>query len=331
MNGPQAPNPYQTAAAQTGSNQSTAITNQLLNMTNQTNPYGSVNYKQTGTNSYFDPTQNKTVELPQFTQTTTLDPAQQKLLDQNNQFATQANGLALNQLGAVSNTLSQPFSYTPGDYEKWAGSTYDALNGDTNNRANSALQTQLANQGVTQGSAAYDNAMKDLTYGQDKARNDFMLNAYGTGMNTALTTRNQPLNEAAALRSGNGVTQPQFNQTPQTSVAGTNVAGLINNNYQNQVSQYNSTLGGIAGLGSAIAGGWMASDKRLKTDIHKIGESPIEGIGIHAFKYKGSPIQHIGALAQEVEKKVPSAVAKMPNGYKAVNYNKLTHAMMGAA
>ncbi|MFD0615730.1 tail fiber domain-containing protein, partial [Bradyrhizobium sp. GCM10027634] len=48
---PAPPDPYTTADAQTKSNLATAAANQRVNMVNQSNPFGSLNYTQTGTNS----------------------------------------------------------------------------------------------------------------------------------------------------------------------------------------------------------------------------------------------------------------------------------------
>jgi len=74
------------------------------------------------------------------------------------------------------------------------------------------------------------------------------------------------------------------------------------------------------GLGSA-AGGFMASDKRLKTDIKKVGKTD-KGLPIYTYKYKGDNKTQMGVMAQEVEKKTPSAV-KMIGGYRAVDYTKV--------
>jgi len=49
---PVAPDPVKTAEAQGTMNQNTATTQQLLNMTNQVTPDGSLTYNQTGTNSF---------------------------------------------------------------------------------------------------------------------------------------------------------------------------------------------------------------------------------------------------------------------------------------
>ncbi len=74
MKSPQQPNVQQTAAAQTGSNISTALAQQLINNTNQVTPYGNLTYGQTGSNSFTDPATGKTTKIPQFTATTTLSP-----------------------------------------------------------------------------------------------------------------------------------------------------------------------------------------------------------------------------------------------------------------
>ena len=62
------------------------------------------------------------------------------------------------------------------------------------------------------------------------------------------------------------------------------------------------------------------SDRRLKENIQKIGES-ISGLGIYKFNYIGQAKQYIGAMADEVIKVVPEAVSTMSNGYLGVNYN----------
>ena len=81
-----------------------------------------------------------------------------------------------------------------------------------------------------------------------------------------------------------------------------------------------SIAGTVAGGLGAL--GWtpLASDRRLKDNIQKIGES-ISGLGIYKFNYIGKAKQYIGAMADEVIKVVPEAVGTMSNGYLGVNYN----------
>lgn len=326
MKAPKQPDPIATANAQSASNRDTAITQQYLNMTNQVTPWGSSKYDQSG-QATFTGADGKTYSVPTFTNTQTLSPNQQTINQQNETADIEQNKIALGQIDRIGGVLNTPFSYDTGEHEAWAGDLYGKLNNDTNQRNQGLMEQKLANQGLQPGTPAYDDAMRNLLYSQEKGRNDFMLGSYDTGMNTALTMRNQPLNEVASLTSGTGVQQPQYVSTPQTGVNGTDVAGLINQGYQNQLGQYNAKMGGLFGLGSAALGGWAASDKRLKTDIKKIGETPIKGVNAYKFRYKGSPLMQMGAMAQEVMKKVPKAVGKMADGHLAVHYGKLAEAM----
>ncbi len=255
MKTPKQPSAAKTAAAQTASNVDTATAQQILNMTNQVTPDGALNYNQTGTTSYVG-ADGKTYNLPQYTATQSLSPGQQQIYDQNQTADINMNNIALGQIDRIGGVLSENFDYSPGEHEAWAGNLYSKLNDDSNARNMAAMESKLANQGLQPGTTAYDDAMRNLTYGQDKARNDFMLGSYDTGMNTALTMRNQPLQEVNALMSGSQVSQPQFVSTPKTGVNGTDIAGLTNQQYQNELAAYNAKLGGLFGLGGAALGGW---------------------------------------------------------------------------
>jgi len=76
------------------------------------------------------------------------------------------------------------------------------------------------------------------------------------------------------------------------------------------------------GGGSALLTGlgWQKSDRRLKENIQKIGES-ISGLGIYKFNYIGKAKQYIGAMADEVIKVVPEAAVLRPDGFYGVNYD----------
>jgi hypothetical protein len=74
--------------------------------------------------------------------------------------------------------------------------------------------------------------------------------------------------------------------------------------------------GAQVGSSALLASGIAASDKKLKQNIKKVGETK-SGLPIHEFNYKGSTVKVRGHLAQEIEKKVPKAV------YKVLDYNAL--------
>ena len=82
-----------------------------------------------------------------------------------------------------------------------------------------------------------------------------------------------------------------------------------------------SGLMGMFGSAAAAAIPLMFSDKRLKTDIKKVGKTN-EGLPVYTYKYKGDDTTQMGVMAQDVEKKTPSAVRTL-GGFKAVDYTKV--------
>jgi endosialidase-like protein len=104
------------------------------------------------------------------------------------------------------------------------------------------------------------------------------------------------------------------NAAAAQSIAGANKSG--------------GALGGAAsGIGSIIGAVLpllAASDKRFKENIRSTGEKTIEGIPIKAFSYKGDKRRFIGVVAQDVEKKMPSAVLTHPvTGHKMIDLTKI--------
>jgi len=90
--------------------------------------------------------------------------------------------------------------------------------------------------------------------------------------------------------------------------------------YQNvAAAMFNDALG-IAGQIAGIVIAANASDRRVKENIKKIGES-ISGLGIYKFNYIGQAKQYIGTMADEVLKVVPEAVVTMENGFMGVRYD----------
>lgn len=334
---PPAPDPVATANAQQNLNQNTATTQQLLNMVNQVTPDGSLNYSQTGTNSFVGP-DGKTYNVPQFTATQTLSPEQQQIYDVNN--ASKLN------LATAGQTASNKINDI-------LGSNVDLSNDAVENRLfelgtkrlnpqfqrdNDALRTQLINSGIRPGSAAFTTEMTRLGQNQNDALDNLILSGHQTAVNDILTERNQPLNEITALMSGSQVAQPNYTNTPQTQVAGTDYAGMVANNYNAQTQQYNAklqannaALGGMFGLGGTLGAaamkygpGLMAfSDRRLKSGIEFVRKLA-NGLNWYRFKvFSGLPLPadvQEGVMADEVEALMPEAVSVHPTGYAMVDY-----------
>jgi hypothetical protein len=258
---PTPPDPVKTASAQTGENIGTAVANATLNHTNQTGPDGSLTYSQSGTTSWTDPVSGKTYDIPSYTQAQTLSPEQQAIKTQQDQAKLNLSTTAANQTGQIGAMLSKPFEYTTGDHEKWAGNLYDQLNQPKVDQNTEALRSRLSNQGLQEGSAAWDAAMRSNTQGNDNARAQFLLDSQNQGFSQAQATRTEPINEITALLTGGQVSRPQFGATPTTSIPTTDYAGLVGQNYnqqlqnyQAQMSSYGGGLGGLFGIGAALAG-----------------------------------------------------------------------------
>jgi len=77
--------------------------------------------------------------------------------------------------------------------------------------------------------------------------------------------------------------------------------------------------GGLSLAGAAAA---KSSDRRLKKDIKRIGQTD-DGIPIYLFKYKAGGDLQVGVMADEVVKIHPDAVDRMSDGFDVVDYSKL--------
>lgn len=314
---PSQPDPAATAAAQGQINKQTAIAQSELNNVNQNTPYGSISYSQTGTAA--DGT-------PQYTATTSLSPDMQGLVNSNIQNATGASSLYNTLLGNAQSTLSKPLDLSWGATE----ANLDALNRNTLDpqwqQQSDQLQQQLYNRGVVPGSEAYDNAMRDFNQQKSDAYNNMYLQGHQTAVNDLTTQYNSPLNALSALQSGSQVSQPGVGQTAQTAQTGiqpANYAGLVQQDYQNQLQSSNAAMGGLFGLGGTLLGGLLkTSDRRLKRDIQEVGRLA-NGLGLYVWRYLSSDALEWGHMADEVEKVAPWAVARDGAGFLMVDYARI--------
>lgn len=316
----------------------TAAAQAALNNVNQVTPYGNLTYTAGAGTSVKDPTTGKSYMIPDYTATTTLAPAQQQLLDQNNAEQLKLNNIAGQQTDRIGSLLGTNVDLSSGNIANYVNTHYNddfqrqqAI--DANN-----LNSNLADRGIKPGSTAYTQAMNDYSTQKYNAWDNLIGSQYANAQNAILTERNQPLNEVSALLGGSQVSQPTFQSTPQTGIGSTDVAGITQQAYQNQASQTNAFNGGLFGLGGAALSGWATSDRRAKTDIQKVGK--VADTNVYSFKYKppydpaqGTPmsgLQQIGVMAQEVKKTHPEAVMQdQQSGMSKVNYSKLATALAG--
>ena len=115
---------------------------------------------------------------------------------------------------------------------------------------------------------------------------------------------------------------PQFSPGRNGTVATVDHAGNVQTAYQNQVAaanQRNSSIGGLfSGLGSMLA----LSEPSMKKNVEKLPMKARGGIQMYDFNYKGEPKgtpKHRGVMADETERKMPSAVVKGRDGMRRVN------------
>ncbi len=320
---PKAPDPKETATAQAAANRSTAITQQNLNMVNQNNPWGSVNYDQTGTRKHFDEMSGKWVETPTFTQTTTLSPEQQAIFNQTQAAQGNLAGIAEDQSAKIRDLLNTPFEFNNQDAANWA---YDLGSQRLDPRFaqdEDKLRTTLKNKGIQEGTDAWNNEMSRMTQAKNDAYNQLMLTGRSQAFGEALAQRNQPLNEIIGLMSGSQIQNPaqMSGPSPQTSVDGVNYAQLVNQKYQADMAGYQSKMGAMGGL-FGLGANLLFSDRRLKKDIERVGKTD-GGTPIYTYKYKAGGPTQMGVMAQDVEKKQPEAVAKHSSGFRMVDYGKV--------
>lgn len=292
-----------------------------MNMVNQNTPWGSLDYQQSGTTWITDPN-GKRVEVPTYTANTTLSPEQQAIFDASQSAQGNLANIANDQSAWLGDYLSSPFEFNNQDAENWA---YDLasqriLPQQDQNRKD--LENRLINSGIRPGTAAYNTEMSRLTNANTDQLNQLALTGRGQAFQEQLAQRNQPLNEIIGLMSGTQVQSPNstFAQTPQSQVAGVPYAQIAENAYQNELNAYNSKVGALGGLFGAGMSMFKFSDRRLKEDIERIGTTD-SGVPVYKFKYIGSPVTHIGYMAQDLLELQPEAVMKDADGYYRVRYD----------
>ena len=360
---PPAPD-YAGAAQQTAAgNLEAARANAAANRVNQTTPYGSINYSQT-------PTYDVNGELNKdagWNMTTSLSPTQQRQFDQNNQINEQLGGVAQQGLGYVQSALGSPLqganalSTNAGDPQLLQQNVQNALYNNAKQyldpqfaQSDTALESKLANQGITRGSEAFNSAMLNQSNARQQAYESARNSATAQGVGAAQgmfgqnlqnsqlqnatsaqdfaqrqALQQNPINMLNAVRTGqqmNTATLPtQQNVAMQQGTAGPDMLGAATATGQYNQGIYNANqaanagmVGGLGQMGMAAA---MMSDRRLKTNIQLIGKHD-NGMNIYSWDYVWGEHSR-GVMADEVEEIMPEAVVMHPTGFKMVNYSML--------
>jgi hypothetical protein len=226
---------------------------------------------------------------PEFTSKIELSPEQKQLLDIQNRSDIALSNLGEQQIGRIASSVASPFSYsglgdapTNESIAEQQTRAEEAILSRLNpqfSRDEEAMRTRLINQGITQGSEAYRRDMEAFNQSKNDARLQAILQGQqygGTAQQQALQRRNQaiqeystqrnaPLNEFIGLTSGSQIQNPQFSSQSYGGAAPVDYAGLVNNQYQSQLANYNAKVasqnanrglfGQVLGAAAGFAGG----------------------------------------------------------------------------
>lgn len=290
-------------------------------------PDGNTRVDQTGSFKYTDPYTGQTYDIPTFTRYTELSPEQQRIKEQQDAASYNLAELGNNLSGTLGNQLTGNFQLGNEAVESRLFDLGSKRLDPAFAKQEQDLRTTLANKGIREGSAAWNSEMERMQQGKNDAYNSLLLQGRGQATQELLTEDNQRINQISALLSGGQVSQPNFMGANMPTIPTTDVAGIINQDYQNRLGAYQQKQAGLGGLISGLGsfGGALIglSDERAKKDVEKRGE--IDGMGIYDFRYKGEPgdtPKHTGLMAQEVAKEKPEAVLDTPSGLMAVNYTE---------
>jgi hypothetical protein len=266
--------PNAVANLQQNYNVSSAVEGQAGSNYNQSNPYGSTSYTQTGTGPG---------GVPIYSANVSLSPAQQQLLN-TLQGTQQTAGTQAGNLLAGANYGSQ----TP---QQAIGTETSGITGQLTqqelayqqpqfSQQTSQLDTQLRNEGMQPGEPGYDQAMTQLMNQQDLSTQNFIAQTQPQIMSEATTEYGLPASMATTL-AGFAAPQSAISQNvqgAQETVQPTNLIGAttaqqsdIDTNYnteqqaysqynqaqladyQAQLAQQNAMMQGIFGTASAVA------------------------------------------------------------------------------
>ena len=202
----------------------------------------------------------------------TLSPEQQQLLDKQNQASLGLADTFAQGVGYVQDVLNNRFdqSNLPRQMVNADQTGQDAIMARLDPQIQQDRQmmaSNLANQGITQGSEAWQNAMRQQGNQENDLRTQAALQGIGIGNQARQQAiqeqsffRNEPINTLNAVRTGAQVQNPQFTNTPQQATTqGPDLLGAAGQQYNAALGAYNAKqagsnnlMSGLFGLGSAF-------------------------------------------------------------------------------
>lgn len=215
-----------------------------------------------------------------------------------------------------------------------------------------AMRTRLLNQGLTEGSEAYNQQMAalgrerndaytgamNMAIGQGTAAGDSVFRnnlaaaqaRYGsdttarqTALAEALRARGMPLEEMGSMQ--NFLSMPGYS----------NATGYQSPQYLNSaIAQDNAKLGqwqatnqatsdmwnSMMQFGGTLASMYAMSDERVKLNVERLDEEALPGVPLATFEYSSEPgVRYRGVIAQDVVRERPDLVVEGDDGLLRVH------------
>lgn len=206
-------------------------------------------------------------------------------------------------------------------------------------RARDAERTRLLNQGLAEGSEAFNNAMGQLGNQETDAYNQAMYSAIGQGreagesifrqdmarrsqgLQEMLRQRSQPMADLQGLQSFLGM--PSFmgagqGQAPNLLGAGGMQGAADFRNWQANNQATADAIGGGMDLLGTLGQLYFMSDERAKVEIKHLPHEVLPGVPAISFRYRPElglgTGRYVGVSAQALQRVAPEAVRERPDG-----------------
>jgi hypothetical protein len=363
--GPPAPD-YKGAAEQQAAASKELNTEQTwANRPNVSTPWGNFTWD---SSAGVDPSTGQ--KITQWDMNVNLTPAEQAALNDQQAIQSGRSGAALGLLDQATEGFGKPmdwsqmperagnvgaFNFGGTDFRQKSQDAVMKLAQPMMDQRREGERSRLLNQGISEGSEAWSNAMRDVSdaenrmalsaietgrgesaqqFGQDLSAYNTQYDA-GNFANTnragaiaeEAQRRGMTLNELNALLTGQQVSmpnQPGFNSANKSEAP--NYLGAAMGEYDASLDRHNAKSGMMGnlvnGAAQAASSYFMFSDERLKENIETVGVDS-RGLRVVRYAYRGLPGRHVGVIAQEAAKVYPEAVALHPSGFLMVDYNRL--------
>lgn len=341
ISSPKAPDPFETANAQSGMNRDTAITQQLLNMTNQVTPQGTLTYEQTGTGGFTD-AQGNWVETPTFTATTTLSPEQDRIRRESEaaqgnlaQLAKQQSSFLGNYLGkgidtsgisGLQSSIGGPFN---ANFNSNIGGGYDTQFG--RDIGGNYTDTYAGADDFSADRQRYEDALWQRTAGdRDQARSGLETQLINRGLRPGTAAWDSEMNRLASSETDARLATLLAGGQEQSRMVGMSRDAAMFGNQANLAKAQFGREGQLAQNNAALAQagfGQQAQSMSNSAAAQQAGfQNQARAQGMQElFAQRNQPINEIAALLGGSQVTMPQFNAGPQTGVAGVDYTGLVN------